>query len=458
MVRTRFAPSPTGALHLGNARTALFNWLFARHHKGNFILRIEDTDTKRSTYEAEAGIYEDLKWLGLGWDEGPDTGGPFGPYRQSERLSLYREEAERLIDEGKAYRCYCTVERLEALRAEQAAKGLPSRYDGKCRGLAPGKEPKGAPSVVRFKVPVKDVMLMDAVHGLLSFDSRSIGDFVIMGSDGIAAYNFAAVVDDSGMSISHVIRGDDHLSNTPRQLLLFEALGRPAPIYSHVPLVLGPDRTPLSKRHGDFSLRGLREEGYLPEAIANAIARLGWNPGEGFLTLEEMAGRFSLERLSKSGSEFDIGRLKSYNKDAMNEKGGRELASLLGIEGAGIDKLAGLADALKKNASTLNELRSLMRPFLSEPAPGEAALSEIREERSLKVIRAFSEELDKAAGPEDYEAIIERVKAATGEKGKHLLMPARLALTGEREGIELPGVLRLLGKREAIRRLEKWLR
>ncbi|WKZ32337.1 MAG: glutamate--tRNA ligase [Thermodesulfobacteriota bacterium] len=458
MVRTRFAPSPTGALHLGNARTALFNWLFARRHKGSFILRIEDTDTKRSTYEAEKGIYEDLKWLGLNWDEGPDAGGPFGPYRQSERLSIYKDEAERLVDEGKAYRCYCTVERLEELRAEQAAKGLPSRYDGRCRELDPRKAPEGAPSVIRFKVPVKDVMLMDAVHGLLSFDSRAIGDFVIMGSDGIAAYNFAAVVDDSGMSISHVIRGDDHLSNTPRQILLFESLGRRAPIYSHVPLVLGPDRTPLSKRHGDFSLKGLREEGYLPEAIANAIARLGWSPGEGLFTLEEMAGRFTLERLSKSGSEFDIARLKSYSKVALARRSGEGLASLVGIEGADTNKLVELSDALKKNASTINELRALMRPFLSEPAPGEAALSELKEERSRRVITAFKEELEKITGPEDYEAIIERVKAATGEKGRHLLMPARLALTGEREGIELPGVFRLLGKREAIRRLEKWLR
>lgn len=458
MVRTRFAPSPTGALHPGNARTALFNWLFARHHKGSFILRIEDTDTKRSTYEAESGIYEDLKWLGLNWDEGPDAGGPFGPYRQSERLSLYREEAEKLVNEDKAYRCYCPVERLEILRAEQAAKGLPSRYDGRCRELGPGKTPKGAPSVIRFKVPVKDIMLMDAVHGLLSFDSRTIGDFVIMGSDGIAAYNFAAVVDDSGMSISHVIRGDDHLSNTPRQLLLFEGLGRKAPIYSHVPLVLGPDKTPLSKRHGDFSLKGLRDEGYLPEAVANAMARLGWNPGEGLLGLEEMAGRFSLERLSKSGSEFDSGRLKSYSRDTLAKKTGEELASLLGVEGADTERLSVLSDALKKNASTLNELRSLMRPFLSEPAPGEAELAEIRDERAIKVLKSFRDELERTEGPDDYEAVIGRVKAATGEKGRSLLMPARLALTGVREGIELPGVLRLLGKREAIRRLEKWLR
>lgn len=458
MVRTRFAPSPTGALHPGNARTALFNWLFARHHRGSFILRIEDTDAKRSTYEAEAGIYEDLKWLGLVWGEGPDTGGPFGPYRQSERISVYREEAERLVNEGKAYRCYCSIERLETLRAEQAAKRLPSRYDGKCRELGPGAATEGAPSVVRFKVPAREVMLMDAAHGLLSFDSRAIGDFVIMGSDGVAAYNFAAVVDDSLMGISHVIRGDDHLSNTPRQLLIFEALGRKSPIYCHVPLVLGPDKAPLSKRHGDFSLRALRKEGYLPEAVTNALARLGWNPGEGLLGLEELAGRFSLERLSKSGSAFDIARLKSYGKEAMNGKGGEELAGLVGVEGVDANRLAALSEALKKNASTLNELRSLMRPFLSEPVPGAAELAEIREARSLKVIKAFREELDNMAAPEDYEAAIERVKDATGEKGRRLLMPARLALTGEREGIEIPGILRLLGKMEAIRRLEKWLR
>ncbi len=356
--------------------------------------------------------------------------------------------------EGKAYRCYCTKERLEELKAAQAAAGKPSRYDGRCAHLKPEDAPSGVSSVIRFKVPKKEVLFMDSVHGLLSFDSRTIGDFVIMGSDNIAAYNFAVVIDDAAMAVSHVIRGDDHISNTPRQVMLFEALGLKTPIFSHVPLVIGPDRTPLSKRHGEFSLKGLRDEGYLPEAIINAVARLGWNPGEGLMGLGELVETFSIEKLSKSASAFDEGRLKSLNKEAIQKRSPEELAALIGL---GTDAVR-LVDALKGNASTLKELETLARPFIKEPAPGAAELAELDAEHARKVVKAFRIAIEAALelNEDSYREIVEAVKAQTGEKGRRLLMPLRLALTGAHEGVELANVLKLLGRDESIKRLRRF--
>ncbi|OGP18480.1 MAG: glutamate--tRNA ligase [Deltaproteobacteria bacterium GWC2_55_46] len=450
-VRTRFAPSPTGALHLGNARTALFNWFFARRHGGSFILRIEDTDIARSLSSFEAAICDDLKWLGLVWDEGPDIGGGYGPYRQSERLSIYSGKAEQLIGEGKAYRCYCTKDRLQELKAAQAAAGAPSRYDGRCRELV--NPPSVEPSVVRFLVPRKEVAFTDLVHGPLKFDTSAFGDFVIIGSDGVASYNFAVVIDDAMMEVSHVIRGDDHLSNTPRQLLLFEAMGLKTPAFSHVPLVLGADRTPLSKRHGEFSVKGLRDGGYLPEAVINTVARLGWDPGVGAVGLEEMSHLFSLDKLSRSASAFDEGRLKSFNKEAIQKRSGDGLAALMG-PGAGS---AALIDALKGNASTLKELEGLLEPFTTGPRIGEAEQAELSEEYARKVLSSLLSELERATSLDEgsCKSVIEAVKNATGEKGRRLLMPIRLALTGRHEGIELARVMKLLGRDEMIRRLKK---
>lgn len=458
-VRTRFAPSPTGRLHIGNIRTALFNWLFARVQGGKFILRIEDTDTARSRFEYELPIYEDLKWLGLEWDEGPDRGGEHGPYRQSERKALHKAAAVRLVNEGKAYKCYCTKEQLEDLKAEQASAGMPSRYDGRCRNLAPEAMPSGAPFTVRFRVPEKDIRIMDGVHGLLAFDSRNIGDFVIVGSDGVAAYNFAAVVDDALMNITHVIRGDDHLSNTPRQLLLFEALGLNAPVFTHIPLVLGPDKAPLSKRHGSFSIEEIRTQGFLPEAVVNTVARLGWNPGEGLLELDELAPLFSIEKLSASPSEFDVERLKFYNKAAIQKSKAERLIELssLSTTGRAIDA-ASVVDAVKGNASDLKELKELSLPFLTEPEPCAEEAKELSEPYARAVVKAFREALEEMAeiGQDSYKEMVEAVKARTGEKGKRLLMPLRLALTGSHSGIELAGVLKLLGRERAIERLRKY--
>ncbi|MFZ3071984.1 MAG: glutamate--tRNA ligase, partial [Thermodesulfobacteriota bacterium] len=277
-VRTRFAPSPTGLLHVGGARTALFNRLFAKNEGGVFILRIEDTDTSRSSKKYEEALMQDLSWLGLEWDEGPDKGGPFGPYRQSERLDIHLDYSRKLLNEGKAYLCYCSKERLEELKASRLKKGLPPRYDKRCRNGRPEGVPAGAGAAIRFKASGDKIEFEDMVHGRLSFEGAGMGDFIIIGSDNVAAYNFAAAIDDSLMRITHVIRGDDHLSNTPRQIMILNALGFAPPSYGHIPLVLSKDKTPLSKRDAKTSIAALRESGYLKEAVLNSAARLGWSP------------------------------------------------------------------------------------------------------------------------------------------------------------------------------------
>ncbi|HEY8534880.1 MAG TPA: glutamate--tRNA ligase, partial [Vicinamibacterales bacterium] len=311
-MRLRFAPSPTGQLHVGNARTALFNWLLARGHGGTFILRIEDTDRERSTPESEKSILDDLRWLGLDWDEGPDIGGPAGPYRQSERLALYHEHAKRLIESGAAYYCFCSPEQVEADRQAALAAGLPPRYSGRCRAIEPADARRrvdaGEPAVIRFRVPeARDVTFIDAVRGAVTVSTDTIGDPVLLRTDGHPAYNFAVVVDDALMRVTHVVRGEDHISNTPRQLLLYEAFGWTPPEFAHLSLVLGPDHAPLSKRHGATSVAEFRSRGYLPEALANYLALIGWSPGGGeeLLPLDELARRFSLRTVSHSAGVFD---------------------------------------------------------------------------------------------------------------------------------------------------------
>ena len=285
-MRVRFAPSPTGQLHVGNARTALFNWLLARGHDGTFILRIEDTDAERSTKESEESILEDLRWLGLDWDEGPDVGGPCGPYRQSERLHLYTSYANELLAGGHAYYCFCSPQKLEADRRAMLDEGRPPRYAGTCRPLSPEEARRridaGERAVVRFRVPEHvDVTFQDLVRGEVTFNTDVIGDPVLVRSDGRPAYNFAVVVDDALMEMTHVIRGEDHISNTPRQVLLYRALGFGPPQFAHLSLVLGPDHTPLSKRHGATSVAEFRARGYLPEALTNYLALIGWSPRPG---------------------------------------------------------------------------------------------------------------------------------------------------------------------------------
>src|SRR5262249_26155078 len=320
-MRVRFAPSPTGQLHVGNARTALFNWLLARGSNGTFILRIEDTDAERSTRESEAAIIRDLRWLGLDWDEGPDVGGPHGPYRQSERLHLYQSYAAELLTAGAAYHCFCSTAQLEAERQQALAAGRPAHYAGTCRRLtaeqAAARVAAGERPAIRFRVPDdRDVVFTDAVRGEVRFQTGVIGDPVIVRADGHPAYNFAVVVDDALMEVTHVIRGEDHISNTPRQILIYEALGFTPPTFAHLSMVMGPDHAPLSKRHGAISVGEFRAKGYLPEALVNYLALIGWSPGgnDELLPIDELARRFSLDAVGHSAGLFDEEKLAWGNR------------------------------------------------------------------------------------------------------------------------------------------------
>jgi glutamyl-tRNA synthetase len=458
-VRTRFAPSPTGLLHVGGARTALFNWLFARGSYGSFILRIEDTDRARSKRAYEESLIEDLKWLGLFWDEGPDAGGPNGPYRQSERGAVYLDHARRLVGEGLAYRCYCTVKRLDELKRKQTEAGMPPRYDGRCRDLK--EPPEGINPVIRFKVPDSTVEFIDLVRGPMSFEAgKAVGDFIIIGSDEAPSYNFSVVVDDGLMGITHVIRGEDHLPNTPRQVLLFKALGLELPEYMHLPLVLAGDRTPLSKRQTGASIRELREEGYLPEAVLNAMARLGWSPGEGFLSLKDMVKIFSAERVSKSPSVFDMERLKRFGKESM---AGADTDMLVGLvlpylSGVERDWLSVAVECVKGDCTTVRDIPLFLAPFLKYELTDEAkrVLSEPHASEVIKVLREEIEGVQRLDG-ESYRAISDKLKERTGKKGKTLFMPVRAALTGRITGIELEKVFLLLGKERVMERLSSCL-
>src|SRR5437773_3226826 len=320
-MRVRFAPSPTGHLHVGSVRTALFNWLLARGRGGTFILRIEDTDVERSTVESEAGILRDLRWLGLDWDEGPDIGGPRGPYRQSERLHLYESYASELLNLGHAYHCFCSTAQLDIERQTALAEWRPAHYAGTCRRLtreqADVRIAAGERPAIRFRVPEgRDVVFKDVVRGDVRFHTDVISDPIIVRADGHPAYNFAVVVDDALMDVTHVIRGEDHISNTPRQILLYEAMGFTPPTFAHLALVMGPDHSPLSKRHGATSVAEFRAKGYLPEALVNYLALIGWSPGndDELLPIDELARRFTLEAVGHSAGVFDEEKLAWANR------------------------------------------------------------------------------------------------------------------------------------------------
>ncbi len=325
-IRVRFAPSPTGSLHIGGARTALFNWFFARHNDGAFVLRIEDTDLERSTGEAARGIVSALRWLGLDWDEGPETGGTYGPYFQSQRLRFYAEAANKLLEQGQAYYCYCTQEELVERRQEAMRAGKAPRYDGRCRLLAQEErtrlEQAGRRPALRFHIPPAGATVVsDAIRGEVAFSHEVLDDFIIMKSNGLPAYNFACVVDDASMKISHVLRAEEHLSNTPRQILIYQALGEPLPVFAHLPMILAPDRSKLSKRHGATSVQEFSEQGFLPEALLNYLALLGWSPEgeEEIMPLSEMVRQFSLERVGKTAAIYDTKKLTWMNGHYLSE-------------------------------------------------------------------------------------------------------------------------------------------
>ena len=467
-MRVRFAPSPTGQLHVGNARTALFNWLLAHGKDGTFVLRVEDTDAERSTRESEQSILEDLRWLGLDWDEGPDVGGPHGPYRQSERLHLYASYANELLAGNHAYYCFCLPDKLDADRQADLAAGQPPKYHGTCRSIsreeAESRIEAGERPVIRFRVPEsEEVRFQDLVRGEVVFNTSVIGDPVIVRSDSRPQYNFAVVVDDALMEVTHVIRGEDHISNTPRQILLYQALGFTPPEFAHLSLVLGPDHTPLSKRHGATSVAEFRARGYLPEALVNYLALIGWSPrtdgGSGendaeLLPVDEMARRFAIEDVGHSAGVFDIEKLAWMNRHYMKAAAPARLAaeSLRYFTARGfvtrrsdeaMEFVSLILPMAVASVDRLEEIPGRLR-FLFDFDPAAALatreVGEVIETAGARdVVLALADEL-RSIGRLDREAFraaATRVKQRTGQKGRALFHPIRVALTGEAGGPEL---------------------
>jgi nondiscriminating glutamyl-tRNA synthetase len=470
-VRVRFAPSPTGYVHVGNARTALFNWLFARHHKGTFVLRIEDTDVERSEQRYETQLLEDLKWFGLDWDEGPDCGGPFGPYRQSERQALYREHSLQLIQRGHAYYCFCSAEQLEAERQEALKAGRQPQYSGRCLALpkedAARRVAAGEPAAIRLKITDWNLAWNDVVHGDTRFSSDVIGDPILVRSGGVPAYNFAVVVDDHLMNITHVIRGDDHISNTPRQLALYKAFGWQPPQFAHLSTILGGDRARLSKRHGATSLESFRVMGILPEALRNYLTLLGWSPADGkteILGTEELVQQFSLDHIIKSAAVFDQEKLNWLNRHYLKQLPMQKLVgtAVPFLSQAGlipepvappvsewlelvldavinkIDYLSQLPDAarlifeydVRKAAESLGTIESEDNAASREIL--KRVVSKVLEERQITYPR--------------FREILKEVQKETGRKGKELFHPVRVALTGAESGPELEKLVPIFEK------------
>lgn len=458
-VRVRFPPSPTGFLHLGGVRTALFNWLYARHHGGAFILRIEDTDRTRSTEESIQAILEGLRWLGLDWDE--------GPYRQTDRLAIYQEHASRLLEEGKAYRCYCSSQELQQRREEAQRRGENPRYDRRCRELQ--HPPAGAPSAIRLKAPLEgQTRFIDLIHGELTFENTELDDLIILRSDGTPTYNFAVVVDDVTMRITHVIRGDDHIANTPRQILIYQALDYPLPQFGHVSMILGADKGRLSKRHGATSILAYRDMGYLPEAMLNYLARLGWAHGDQeIFTKDELIHHFDLSELNRAAAIFNPEKLLWLNAHYLRALPAEalipELVPHLLREGVvktpeEVDHayLARALDSVRERSKTLVEMARWLRFYFAdhiiydEKAAAKFLTPEAARHLSM-LIGALEglETFDAAA----IEGVFQRIIAAEQVELGTVAQPARVALTG---GTVSPGifdVIAILGRERVLARL-----
>ncbi|KAL1366907.1 hypothetical protein HN51_020949 [Arachis hypogaea] len=469
-VRVRFAPSPTGNLHVGGARTALFNYLFARSKGGTFVLRIEDTDLERSTKESEEALLRDLSWLGLGWDEGPGVGGDYGPYRQSERNSLYKQYAEKLLESGQVYRCFCSNEELEKMKEVAKLKQLPPVYTGKWAN-ATNEEveeelTKGTPYTYRFRVPKGNLKINDIIRGEVSWSLDTLGDFVIMRSNGQPVYNFCVTVDDATMAISHVIRAEEHLPNTLRQALIYKALGFPMPYFAHVSLILAPDRSKLSKRHGATSVGQFREMGYLPEAMVNYLALLGWGDGteNEFFTLNQLVEKFTIERVNKSGAVFDSTKLRWMNGQHLRARPLQEVAQLIGDHwkasglltvstGPFVDEAIEL---LKDGIDLIPDADTALSNLLSYPIhstlQSHEAESVIQDDLSnffVSLLAAYDNGELVAALEEGHDGWKKWVKAfgkSLKRKGKSLFMPLRLLLTGKLHGPDMGASVVLLYK------------
>ena len=477
-LRVRFAPSPTGYLHVGGARTALFNWLLARRHGGVFVLRIEDTDAERSSWEMVAGIVDGLRWLGLDWDEGPDVGGPHAPYFQSQRLEQYRAHARSLVQSGRAYHCYCTPAEMQERRAAAEARGEAWTYDRAClrRDAADiaRLEAHGAAKAIRFQVMPGQTAFTDQVHGDIAFDNANIEDFVILRSDGQPTYHLSVVVDDIDMGITHVIRGDDHVSNTPKQILLYQAFGRSTPAFAHVPLIMGPDKKRLSKRHGATSVMEYARLGYLPQAMVNFLALLGWSPGgdREVLSREELTSLFSLDGISGGNAVFNVEKLDWFNQQHIARMANDALLPALegplreaGLWRTSLEQdervwLFQVFDLLKPRVKKLDHLVEEIRPFLSaddalalEPGPAAKHLTaEVR-----PVLGRLADSIEKEA-PHDAataELLVRRIAEQSSIKAAALIHATRVALTGRAVSAGLFEMMIVMGPSRTVHRLRR---
>ncbi len=466
--RLRFAPSPTGYLHVGGARTALFNWLFARHYRGRLVLRIEDTDLERSTAEMVEGILVGLRWLGIDWDE--------GPYFQSQRMDLYREAGQRLVESGDAYYCFCTKEELEQRRAQAQAKGSDPQYDRKCRSIAPeqakARRDAGEAAAIRFAVPESgSTFFDDAVFGRVEFANAELEDFVLLRSDGAPTYHLSVVVDDIDMRMTHILRGADHLSNTPKQVMLYQALGAPLPVFAHVPLILGPDKTRLSKRHGATSVIAYKEEGIVPEAFRNFLALLGWTPPDSSQEIMDdraLIDLFDLSGIAKSNAIFDRGKLDWFNAEYIRACPAVQLLPLIEEEWKKVDlipfqtsrgAMAATVDLVKPRARNLKDFATLFRAYFSDSFEVDpAAMQKFLQDnavREMLVELASRYEQETEFSEASTEKMLRDFAAQKNVKAGLLINAARVALTGQGVAPSLFAVMANLGQERTVARLRK---
>ena len=470
-VRVRFAPSPTGFVHVGSLRTALYNYLFAKHNQGDFILRIEDTDQARFVEGAVENLITTLNWCGLDYDEGPNKEGKYGPYFQSQRNEIYKKNIQQLLDNGFVYRCFCSTERLEQLKNDQIAKNIDPKYDGACRNINKNESEKRAESesyVIRLKVPEQGVTVVDdIIRGKVIFQSELIDDQVLIKSDGYPTYHFANVVDDHLMQISHVIRGEEWLPSTPKHVILYKYFGWECPKFAHLPLLLNPDKSKLSKRQGDVAVEDYKTKGYLPQAMNNFVALLGWNKGDDqeIFSMQELIEHFSLERVNKAGSVFNIEKLNwmngMYLRNLPNEeylKIALEKMKSFGYDAGEKLKNESIALSFKERISTVNDLKEKASIFFDEEIETyeEEALEWIKKPSSQKVFSIMLDELENVSevNLDVFKMLMKNVQQKSEVKGQDLWMPVRAAMTGMTSGPELPIVIEIFGKKKMVTLLD----
>ena len=466
-IRVRFAPSPTGFVHVGSLRTALFNYLFARHHQGQFVLRIEDTDQARYVEGAVDNLLKALDWVGINYDEGPNKDGPYGPYFQSLRVDIYKKHIQQLLSSEKAYPCFCSAERLEGMRQEQLARGEDPKYDGHCRNIAPiqaRQRMTNESHVIRMKIPeAQPVEVDDLIRGSVVFQSAFLDDQILLKSDGFPTYHLANVVDDHLMEISHVIRGEEWLPSTPKHVLLYEAFGWQSPHFAHLPLLLNTDRSKLSKRQGDVAVEDYQMRGILPQALINFVALLGWNKGDDqeIFTMEELIRYFSLERINKAGAVFDIQKLLWMNGQYirnLREEDYLEQAltwlKLHNLDSGDDEKNKTIVLAVRNHLNQFSDIKEASRVFFEQELQyaGDAR-QWIKGEESMKILTLLKEAIQNSdqLNADRFKEVMKEVQSQTGIKGKELWMPVRAAITGDTAGPELAVVLNVIGKERVLK-------